>query len=102
MTVRHRWTVLENRICCEEYVKNYLISNSSLSGSEFVDQILSKIPALSSIPVQSLRMKVSNTRAIVEDLSLCSKDSYCGRALPHYSSVHRKEMEQVLKNYSLI
>ncbi len=102
MAEKHRWTTKENEICSEEYVKCYIIGNSSMSKSEFVDNILRKLPELSSIPTSSLLMKVPNTRAIVQDLGLEKLDSYKESSLPHYAKTHLEQMKKVLEKYSLI
>ena len=102
MISRHKWTIQENEVCCEEYVKTYLINHSSMSASDFVKNVLSLNPILANISVSSLRMKVSNTRAIILDLGLENYDSFQGSMLNNYSNTHFEQMQKVLKKYSLI
>ena len=102
MASKHKWTAQENEVCCEEYVKTYLINHSSMSANDFVKNVLSLNPMLADVPVSSLKMKVSNTRAIILDLGLEKHDSFQGSVLDNYSNAHFEQMQKVLKKYSFI
>ncbi len=91
MTKYHRWTMEEEKLCAEEYVKGFI--ENSLDFDEVAKTITLKAPVLK---FGSVKMRLSNIKYILAN-ELNIKDNFFWGQLSNYASKTRIAIISVLK-----
>lgn len=99
MNERIKWTYGENLLCCEVYIKNYVINNTGLSLNEAVKEVLKAAPRFKGGKEGSVRQKLQNIKQLCEKYKI--NDNLNAGAQVHYSKDNVKAFEEVLDKYNI-
>lgn len=91
---RHKWSEMDDFICCEKYYEFFVLNKSEMPISEFI-YILKDI--LADIPLSSLRMKCQNIKQILMDYKI--EDTLKVRPLHSFSEQNYRMMMLVIAKY---
>lgn len=99
MNERIKWTYGENLLCCEVYIKNYVINNTVLSLKEAINEVLKAAPRFKGGKEGSVRIKLQNIKQLCIEHKV--DDSFTYKAQAHYSKDNIKAFEEVLDKYNI-
>lgn len=99
MNERIKWTYGENLLCCEVYIKNYVINNTVLSLKEAINEVLKAAPRFKGGKEGSVRQKLQNIKQLCIEHKV--DDSFTYKAQAHYSKDNIKAFEEVLDKYNI-
>lgn len=88
----HRWSLDEDRYCCEEVIRQYVMEKSQKPVSEFVEDLSAQ---LADISKNSLRMKVSNIKFLLDEAGI--ENTLEIKPLSNCSQQNRRAMNSILK-----
>ena len=87
----HRWTMIEDEICCKRFLENYVVNKSSMDTVQFLQMLTKEVPDVSE---GSLRMKIQNIKYLTVQAGL--KDTSKLKWLKQYSSQCEKAFKKAL------
>lgn len=92
----HRWTVEEDSICCRRFLECYVIQQSSMDMSQFLQLLAKEVPDVSE---GSLRMKIQNIKYLAMQSGL--KDTAAIKWLSQYSMQCERAFYKALNELNL-
>ena len=92
----HKWTYLENEICCRRYLQLFVLEHSNLTSSDLMRMLKKELPHLKE---NSLRRKISNIKYLSIEAGLT--DSMKCASSENYSAENKQAFYALLREYGL-
>lgn len=92
---KHRWSLEEDKYCCEICVKYYVTEKANMPVEDLVRDLTTHF---SDIPANSLRMKIQNIKQLFEEGGI--DNTLRTKPLANYSRQNKKAMDEALRHLS--